>query len=96
MNKQTVRIAQVKGFVVKKRCRKQEFMIVDGIGLTNEEAIQNLKINFAEARQNWKDSRFSEAIIYDATRNIYEGYSSITRPLMPNASDNLQTFEFVA
>lgn len=52
MNKQTVRIAQVKGFVVKKRCRKQEFMIVDGIGLTNEEAIQNLKINFAEARQN--------------------------------------------
>ena len=95
--KQNIRIAQVKGFIVKKRCRKQEFTIVDGIGLTDEEAIENLKKNFQEERQKWKECRLDlKAIVYDGIRNVYDTYSSICRPLIPNASDNLKVFEFIA
>ena len=96
MQKQPVRIAEIKGFVIKKRCRKAEFTVVDGVGLTNEEAIQNFKLNFEEARKNWKVTKFAKAITYDATRIIYSDYTSLQRPLMPNASDNVQPFEFVA
>lgn len=96
-NKQQIRIAQISGYVVKKRCRKEVFELVDGIGSTNEEAIANLKTNFAEAKEGWKQARFPlKAIVYDGVRMIYDTYSSIQRPLMPNASDNLESFDFVA
>lgn len=95
MKSQKIRIAQVSGYVVKKRCRKQEYTIIDGVGSTNEEAIQNLKVNFQEAKQGWKDSRFSQAIVYDARRQIYDTHSVVMRPLIPNATDNVESFEFV-
>lgn len=97
MEKQTVRIAQISGYVVRRRCRKKEFELIDGIGLTNEEAIQKLKANFAEAKGNWKEASFPlKAMIYDGIRMIYDNYSSLQRPLMPNASDNLEYIDFVA
>ncbi len=95
-NTEKVRIAEVRGHVIKKRCRKEQFELIDGVGFTDEEAVADLKINFEKAKQNWKSSRFSSSIIYDAERNIYPGYTSLSRPLMPNASDNVVAFEFVA
>jgi hypothetical protein len=95
MESQKVRIAQVKGFVVKKRCRKQEFTIVEGIGENDEEAIEKMKVNFQEEKKGWKDSRFSQGIIFDGRRQVYNTYSSVMRPLIPGSSDNVVSFEFI-
>lgn len=96
MNKQKIRIAQVKAYVVKKRCRKEEFTIIDGIGSNDDEAIAKLRANLEEEKAGWKQYRFMQPIVYDAIRNVYDTYSSITRPLMPNANDNAIAFELTA
>lgn len=96
VQKQKIRIAQISGYVIRKRCRKKEFELIDGVGLTNEEALQKLKENFEEAKQNWKEANFPlKAIVYDATRQIYDTHSTVMRPLMPNGSDNVESFDFI-
>ncbi len=96
MNRQKVRIAQVKAYVIKKRCRKEEFTIIDGIGASDEEAIAKLKASLEEEKAGWKQYRLMQPIVYDAIRILYDTYSSIQRPLMPNASDNVTAFELTA
>jgi len=96
MKKQPVRIAEVKGFVIKRRCRKAEFTVVEGVGLTSEEAIENFKLNLKQAMKNWRVAKLAKAITFDAVRVIYDDYTTIERPLMPNASDNVEYFEYVA
>lgn len=94
MEKQPIRIAQIKAYVIKKRCRKEEFEIIEGIGSNDDEAKQNLIKKFEQAKSNWKQFRFIEpSIIYDAVRVKYDNYSTIQQPLMPNASDNVVKFD---
>lgn len=96
MIKQNVRIAQARVYFIKKRARKEAFTIVDGVGLNDSEAIEHFKKNFQQEKSNWKSYRCIESIVYDAVRNIYEkeGYSTLTRALMPSQIDNAKKFEF--
>ena len=96
MIKQNVRIAQVKAYVIKKRCRKEQFEIVDAVCTSDESAIKKLKENLEQAKQDWKSFRLFEPIVYNAVRMQYDTHSTLQRPLMPNASDNVRTFELVA
>jgi hypothetical protein len=95
--KQMVRIAEIRGNIIRKRCRKIEFKSVSGIGVTSEEAVQDLKNNFKKEKENWKKANFSlTATLFDGIRRIYPSHTSLERPVYPGLSDNVEYIDFVA
>ncbi len=94
MTEEKIRIAELKGYVIKKRCRKEEFKIIEGIANDDKEAIENLIKNFYLSIGDFKEFRFSEISIFDAKRKIYKDYSSLERPIFPCSLDNLVKKKF--
>lgn len=94
MKEEKIRIAELKGYVVRKRCRKEEFKLINGIGFDDTEAIKNLLIKFYREINGWKSFRFPKLVIYDGLGRIYENHISIERSLFPGQSENAIVKEF--
>ncbi len=94
MREEKIRIAELKGYVLRKRCRKEEFKVIDGIGIDDCEAIKILLLNFYNEIKDLKSFRFPKLVVYDGLRRIYDDYSTIQRNLFPGKGENLITKEF--
>lgn len=79
-----IRIADIKGKGIKKRCRKEEFIYIDALGQTDKEALINLKNKISEEINNYKNYEFDSCIrLYDAFKTSYgENDHIISRPVI--------------
>jgi len=91
METQKVRLAVIRGKILKKRCRKEVMKYFQGVGLTDEEALSSLKNEIEKEKSNWKSFEFpTEAKVYDGIRNIYLTHNTIMQPVYPTEKDNLK------
>lgn len=82
--KQIVRIAEVRGVGIRKRCRKQEHIFCEGIGLTEEEALANLNASIKKKISELKVYEFEGNVhIADGERTRCMYGNSIMRPMRP-------------
>ena len=85
--KENIRIASVRGKGIYKRCRKEERIFVEGIGATDEEAIESLKKAARREVERLRSYGFEQKVtIYSSVREKCKDYTSITRLIFPECS----------
>ena len=92
--KQKIRLAIVNGYVLPKKCRKEQWRSIEGRGINDDEAIQNLKIKFHQSKENWKQYTMKEIKIQDAIVTSGLSYEGIQFSIFPTVEgDNLTIYD---
>ncbi len=91
--KQLVRIAMLKGNGIKKRCRKSDRIFVEGIGNSDEQALENLHKALIVQINGLKSYEFEEKVV------IIDGYRKgpwIERPVFYKSGEyNYKELTFI-
>jgi len=87
--KQLKRLADIRGKGIKNRCRKEERVYLDAIGLTDEEAIASLLQKLETETPKYRVIEWGDTIrLYDVEVSEW----SISRPIFPSVGqDNYKT-----
>lgn len=82
--KETVRIACARGKGIRKRCRKSERIYVQGVGMTDAEAIEALKVNLRAELSLFREYEVNEDVhLFDGERSYWNGHTTLAQVLMP-------------
>lgn len=80
-----VRIAQLKGKGIKKRCRKESRIFLQEYAESEELAIDKLRNKYMETLDSLKSHNFNENIeIFDGEEHIFEGGKCLSQILFPD------------
>lgn len=93
-NKYKIRMVWLGAYILKNRCRKEQYTTIEAIGMTDKEALENLEKELAKKKPTWKKYRFTKCKIFDAEKSISNGISCTSFPMFPNDKDNLIEFEY--
>jgi phage terminase large subunit len=90
MDRSIVRIASVKTWTLKKRCRNKKWVFLEGQGETTQDALYKLEKSFKKLIEESKEVELKgQIIVFDG--ECWRGM--VSRPLMPEISGtNLEVF----
>lgn len=96
MHKTKLRIAEIKGKGIKKRCRKEDFICFQAVGIDDNEAIENLAIKIKKESANYKSwDMKKEGAIYDCLKCERGFISHSLFPMIRPEENNYITFDYI-